>query len=65
MSESGFRSMQFQSGVNNEMLSQFMDYPEPNKEVNEEELEVKRKYYEKPNTDPMGVSFLQNFVQGM
>ena len=48
------------------MLSQFMDYPEPNKEVNEEEeLEVKRKYYEKPNTDPMGVSFLQNFVQGM
>ena len=61
--------MQFQSGVNNEMLSQFMDYPEPNKEVNEdEELEGKWKYYQKPDpaTDPLQAgNFLRTFVQGM
>ena len=54
--------MQMNTGFNGMMLDQLLT-PADTKE--EEELEVKRKYYEKPNTDPMGVSFLQNFVQGM
>ena len=60
--------MQFQSGVNNNMLNQLLTSPESNKNEDEEELEIKRKYYEKPDmsTDPLQASnFLKGFVQGM
>ena len=62
--------MQFQSGVNNNMLGQLLNPYEKNSQMNddEEELEIKRKYYEKPDmsTDPLQASnFLKGFVQGM
>ena len=59
--------MEFQSGVNNNMLSELLVSPEKNKS-DDEELEIERKYYEKPNmaTDPQqAANFLQGFIQGM
>ena len=59
--------MEFQSGVNNNMLSELLVSPEKNKN-DDEELEIERKYYEKPNmaTDPQqAANFLQGFIQGM
>ena len=35
------------------------------KKQEEDELEIERKYYQKPNTDPMTTTFLQNFIEGM
>ena len=59
--------MQFESGVDNNMLSQLLNPYEKNKS-DDEELEIERKYYEKPNmaTDPQqAANFLQGFIQGM
>ena len=55
--------MQMNTGFNGMMLDQLLT-PADTKEE-EDELEIKRKYYQKPDTDPMATSFLQNFVQGM
>ena len=42
--------MQFESGVDNNMLSQLLNPYEKNSQMDdEEELEIKRKYYEKPD----------------
>ena len=59
--------MQFQSGVNNNMLGQYLNPYEKNKQMNEdEELEIKRKYYEKPDMGSLETAdFLRGFIQGM
>ena len=60
--------MQFQSGINNNMLNALLTPSEPTKSEDDEELEIKRKYYQKPDmsTDPLQAgNFLRNFIQGM
>ena len=51
------------------IIDQLLETAEEKKEKEEDELEIERKYYRKPDTDPMGtvnpMPFLQNFVQGM
>ena len=59
--------MQFQSGVNNNMLSQLLNPPVENKKMDaDEELEIERKYYEKPDMDSLeAADFLRGFIKGM
>ena len=60
--------MQFQSGINNNMLDALLTPSEPTKSKDDEELEIERKYYQKPDmsTDPLQAgNFLRNFIQGM
>ena len=50
------------------MIDQLLETAEDKKEKEDEELEIQRKFYHKPNmaTDPLqAANFLQNFVQGM
>ena len=60
--------MQFQSGVNNNMLGQLLNPYEKNSQMDddEEELEIKRKYYEKPDMESLeAADFLRGFIKGM
>ena len=69
MSESVYSPMQMNTGFDGSMIDQLLETAEEKKEKEEDELEIERKYYRKPDTDPMGtvnpMPFLQNFVQGM
>jgi len=68
MSESVYSSMQMNTGFDGSMLDQFLISPNQEKEKQEEELEIERKYYQKPDIamDPTQAgNFLRNFVQGM
>ena len=57
------------SGIDDSIIDQLLDTAEENKiENDEEELEIDRKFYQKPNmaTDPLQTAnFLRNFTQGM
>ena len=67
MSESVYSPMQMNTGFDGSMIDQLLISPEQ-KQEEDDELEIERKYYKKPNmaTDPLQASnFLQNFVQGM
>ena len=55
--------MQMNTGFDGMMIDQLLT-PADKKEE-EDELEIERKYYQKPNTDPMAVNFLQSFIQEM
>ena len=60
--------MQFESGVNNNMLGQLLNPYEKNSQMDddEEELEIKRKYYEKPDMESLEASkFLRGFLKGL
>ena len=61
--------MQMNSGIDDSIIDQLLDTAEENKiENDEEELEIERKYYQKPDaaTDPLqAANFLRNFTQGM
>jgi len=60
--------MQFQSGINNNMIDALLTPSEPTKSKDDEELEIERKFYQKPDmsTDPLQAgNFLRNFIQGM
>ena len=61
--------MQMNTGFDDSIIDQLLDTAEEKKEDDEEELEIERKYYQKPDTDPMGtvnaMPFLQSFIQGM
>ena len=61
--------MQMNTEFDGSMIYQLLETAEEKKEKEEDELEIERKYYRKPDTDPMGtvnpMPFLQNFVQGM
>ena len=49
--------MQFHSGADNNMLSQLLNPPVENKKMDaDEELEIERKYYEKPDMDSLEAS---------
>ena len=72
MSESVYSSMQMNTGFDGSMIDQLLETAGQKKEKEEEdELEIERKYYQKPDTNPMSQSpigampFLQSFVQGM
>ena len=53
------------TGFNGMMIDQLLA-PADEKEKEEDELEIERKYYQKPNTDPMANNFLQKFYsEGM
>ena len=59
--------MQMNTGFDGSMIDQLLETAEDKKE-NEEELEIERKYYKKPDpaTDPLQAgNFLRGFVQGM
>ena len=64
MSESVYSPVQMNTGFNGMMIDQLLA-PADEKEKEEDELEIERKYYQKPNTDPMANNFLQSFIQGM
>ena len=53
------------TGFDGSMIDQLLETAEEKKEKEEDELEIERKYYQKPDTDPMGINFLQSFIQGM
>ena len=61
--------MQMNTGFDGSMIDQLLETAEEKKEKEDDELEIERKYYQKPDTDPMGtvnaMPFLQSFVQGM
>ena len=60
--------MQMNTGFDDSIIDQLLDTAEEKKEDDEEELEIERKYYQKPDltTDPLQAdNFLRNFVQGM
>ena len=61
--------MQMNSEIDDSIIDQLLDTAEENKiENDEEELEIDRKFYQKPNmaTDPLqAANFLRNFTQGM
>ena len=60
--------MQMNTGFDGSMIDQLLETAEEKKEKEEEELEIERKYYQKPDisTDPLqGADFLQAYVQGM
>ena len=68
MSESVYSSMQMNTEFDGSMIDQLLETAEDKKEKEDEELEIERKYYQKPDIsdDPMqGAEFLQAFVQGM
>jgi hypothetical protein len=49
------------------MIDQLLETAEEKKEKEEDELEIERKYYQKPDaaTDPLqAANFLRNFIQG-
>ena len=59
--------MQMNTGFEGMMIDQLLA-PADKKEKEEEELEIERKYYQKPDaaTDPLqAANFLRNFTQGM
>ena len=50
------------------IIDQLLETAEEKKEKEEDELEIERKYYQKPDaaTDPLqAANFLRNFVQGI
>ena len=60
--------MQMNSGFDSSMIDQLLETAEDKKEKEDEELEIERKYYQKPDpaTDPLQAgNFLRTFVQGM
>ena len=60
--------MQMNTGFDGSMIDQLLETAEEKKEKEDEELEIERKYYQKPDpvTDPLQAgNFLRNFVQGM
>ena len=61
--------MQMKPGFDGNILDEFLTSAETNKKEEDEDLEIERKYYQKPDTDPMGtvnaMPFLQSFIQGM
>ena len=61
--------MQMNTGFDGSMIDQLLETAEEKKEKEEdEELEIERKYYQKPDpaTDPLQAgNFLRTFVQGM
>ena len=69
MSESVYSPMQMNTGFDGSMIDQLLETAEEKKEKEDDELEIERKYYQKPDTDPMGtvnaMPFLQAFIQGM
>ena len=68
MSESVYSPMQMNTGFDGSMIDQLLETAEDKKEKEEEELEIERKYYQKPDaaTDPLqAANFLRNFTQGM
>ena len=55
------------TGFDDSIIDQLLDTAEENKEKEEDELEIERKYYQKPDaaTDPLqAANFLRNFIQG-
>ncbi len=69
MSESVYSPMQMNTGFDGSMIDQLLETAEEKKEKEkDEELEIERKYYQKPDaaTDPLqAANFLRNFTQGM
>ena len=68
MSESVYSPMQMNTGFDGSMIDQLLETAEEKKEKEEDELEIERKYYQKPDaaTDPLqAANFLRNFTQGM
>ena len=61
--------MEMNTGFDGSMLDQLLETAEEKKEKEDEELEIDRKYYQKPDTDPMGtvnaMPFLKSFIQRM
>ena len=60
--------MQMNTGFDGSMIDQLLETAEEKKEKEEDELEIERKYYQKPDpaTDPLQAgNFLRTFVQGM
>ena len=61
--------MQMNTEFDGSMIDQLLETAEEKKEKEEEdELEIQRKYYQKPDaaTDPLqAANFLRNFTQGM
>ena len=60
--------MQMNTGFDGSMIDQLLETAEDKKEKEDEELEIERKYYQKPDaaTDPLqAANFLRNFTQGM
>ena len=68
MSESVYSPMQMNTGFDGSMIDQLLETAEEKKEKEDDELEIERKYYQKPDIsiDPLqGADFLQAYVQGM
>ena len=69
MSESVYSPMQMNTGFDGMMIDQLLAPADKKEKEEEDELEIERKYYQKPDIDPMSpigaMPFLQNFVQGM
>ena len=64
MSESVYSPMQMNTGFDGSMIDQYMTTAK--EEEKDDELEIERKYYKKPQTNPIdAMPFLQAFVQGM
>ena len=57
--------MQMNTGFDGMMIDQLLAPADKKEKEEEDELEIERKYYQKPDTDPMGINFLQSFIQGM
>ena len=60
--------MESQGVIKNEMLNEFINASQKQEEENdsEEDLEIQRKYYEKPDMDSLeAVDFLRGFIQGL
>ena len=56
------------TGFDGSMIDQLLETAEEKKEKEEDELEIERKYYQKPDVsaEPLqGADFLQAFIQGM
>ena len=60
--------MQMNTEFDGSMIDQLLETAEEKKEKEDDELEIERKYYQKPDaaTDPLqAANFLRNFTQGM
>jgi len=60
--------MKMNTEFDSSMLDQLLETAEEKKEKEDEELEIDRKYYQKPDeeTDPLqAANFLRNFLQKM